>query len=172
MTNAKFWLACVLLGLLAGLPGRAAGTARQPAASQAGHAGPVHVGQRFSALAGGAAWRHEADLSLDDCRYYTGGRLPAGVAMMVLSGTVVRFDLDTARAAGPFGLRVGHTAAEARRRMPAGATLERGYRFSETRHLVWHSANLAVRAELAPDERIGHLSWGRRDAVDRAEACL
>ncbi|MDQ8017027.1 MAG: hypothetical protein AAGD03_08670 [Bordetella sp.] len=97
MTNAKLWPACVLLGLLAGLPGRAA---------------------------------------------------------------------------GPFGLRVGHTADEARRRMPAGAMLERGDRFGETRHLVWHAAHLAVRAEWAPDARIGHLAWGRRDAVDRAEACL
>lgn len=172
MTNAKLWPACLLLGLLASLPGRAAATAQEPPASQASHAGPVRVGERFSAMADRAAWRHEADLSLDDCLYYTGGRLPAGVAMMVLNGTVVRFDLDTARAAGPFGLRVGHTAADARRRMPAGATLERGYRFSETRHLVWHSAHLAVRAELTPDDRIDHLSWGRRDAVGRTEACL
>lgn len=169
--NAKLRAACLLLGLLLGLQGRAA-AAQEPPASQASHAGPVRVGERFSALADRAAWRHEAELSLDDCLYYTGGLLPAGVAMMVSKGTVVRFDLDTAREPGPFGLRVGDAAADARRKMPAGTTLERAYRFSETRYLVWHSAQLAVRAELAPDDRIDHLTWGRRDAVGRAEACL
>ena len=159
--------------LLACLWMASAPAAARPAdPAKAARAGTVRVGDAFAALAPSGAWTRQAELSLDDCAYHTGPRLPPGVAMMVVADTVVRFDLDTARSPGPFGLQVGDSTAAARRTMPAGTVLERGYRFSETRHLVWQRNRLVVRVALGPNGHVDHIAWGRREAVNQPDACL
>lgn len=159
----------LLLGLWMAPASAAASDADLAAAARAG---AVRVGDNFAALTRRGAWTRQTEISLDDCAYHTGPLLPPGVAMMVVAGTVTRFDLDTARSPGPFGLRIGDSTAAARRKMPAGTVLERGYRFSETRHLVWQRNRLVVRVALAPDGQIDHIAWGRREAVNQPDACL
>ena len=168
--TANWRTACVLLLCLWTASASAAASNADLAAAT--RAGSVQVGDSFAALSRRGAWTRQDEQSLDDCAYHTGPLLPPGVAVMVVAGTVTRFDLDTARSPGPFGLRIGDSTAAARRKMPAGTVLESGYRFSETRHLVWQRNRLAVRVALTPEGQIDHIAWGRREAVNQADACL
>lgn len=69
--------------------------------------GAVRVGERFAELAPRAAWKPMNAGPIGQCDYVEAGLLPAGVAMMVEDGRVVRFDVTDAGVVGPFGVRIG-----------------------------------------------------------------
>lgn len=63
--------------------------------------GAVRVGERFAELAPRAAWKPMNAGPIGQCDYVEAGLLPAGVAMMVEDGRVVRFDVTDAGVVGP-----------------------------------------------------------------------
>jgi len=146
------------------------------------HAGDIVIGQRFTAADADAQW-HSAGLGHagpGSCEYYERGSLPEGVSMMVEDDHVQRFDLttldgsdETITQAGPFGLRLGMSRAEALKRLPGGST-ERPHAYDpETGvYLTWQDpgSDLAIRLEIF-DGVISTLYWGASGAVELIEGC-
>ena len=146
------------------------------------HAGDVVIGQRFTAEDADDQW-HSAGLSEGghgSCEYYERGSLPEGVSMMVDEQHVVRFDLalldgtdETITQAGPFGLRLGMTRAEALARLPRGSTATpHAYDPDTGVYLTWQDpgSDLAIRLEIF-DGVISKLYWGASGAVELIEGC-
>ena len=143
-----------------------------------GRAGPVRMGDRYADLQRQARWTVDANTSLDDCLMVTGGVQAPGVSMMVDGGVVVRFDIESPTGIGPFGLRIGDTHATALRKLPSPPTHVSADAAEGIPRLRWpadvaaHAPRaLGLQADLDPDGRIDHLSWGRMAAVT-GTACL
>ena len=142
------------------------------------HAGPVRIGDRYADLQRQSRWTVNANSSLGDCLIVTGGVLPRGVSMMVDSGVVVRFDIESPTGIGPFSLRIGDTHAAALRKLPSPAKHVPANAAEGIPRLRWPAGvaalapgALGLQADLDPDGRIDHLSWGRMAAVT-GTACL
>lgn len=147
------------------------------------HAGDIVIGQRFTAADADDSW-HSAGLSdggrLGTCEYYERGSLPEGISMMVDDEHVQRFDLalldgsdETITQAGPFGLRLGMTRAEAIKRLPGASTARPHAYDPETgEYLTWQDpgSDLAIRLEIF-DGVISTLYWGASGAVELIEGC-
>lgn len=147
------------------------------------HAGDMVVGQRFTAADADANW-HSAGLSeggqLGGCEYYERGSLPEGISMMVDDDHVQRFDLslldgsdETITQAGPFGLRLGMSRAEALKRLPRGSTHKPHAYDPETgEYLTWQDpgSDLAIRLEIF-EGKVSMLYWGASGAVELIEGC-
>ncbi|HAI47815.1 hypothetical protein D3C87_454010 [compost metagenome] len=147
------------------------------------HAGDMVVGQRFTAADADAQW-HSAGLSdggrLGSCEYYERGSLPEGISMMVDDDHVQRFDLtlldgsdETITQAGPFGLRLGMSRAEALKRLPGGSTsTPHAYDPETGEYLTWQDpgSDLAIRLEIF-EGKVSMLYWGASGAVELIEGC-
>ena len=146
------------------------------------HAGDIVIGQRFTAADADDSW-HSAGVSQalqGSCEYYERGSLPEGVSMMVDDGHVQRFELalldgsdETIIQAGPFGLRLGMSRAQALKRLPKGSTARPHAYDPETgEYLTWQDpgSDLAIRLEIF-DGVISTLYWGASGAVELIEGC-
>ncbi len=169
------------------LPADAAAASGEPAPAVVSvaldHAGDIVIGQRFSAADADDQW-HSAGLSeggqAGSCEYYERGSLPEGISMMVDDDHVQRFDLttldgsdETITQAGPFGLRLGMSRAEALKRLPSGSTARPHAYDPETgEYLTWQDpgSDLAIRLELFGGV-ISTLYWGASGAVELIEGC-
>ncbi|MBB3805953.1 hypothetical protein FHT03_000931 [Xanthomonas arboricola] len=137
------------------------------------HAGSVRIGQEFAGLAPTAAWQRDESLT-EGCDYVREGALPRSVAMMVLDGRIVRFDISAAGAIGPYGIRVGDSEAVVRSRLPAGYSVEpHFYGGRDDHYLTWRDPRhgLAVRYETG-EGHVTSMYWGRWGAVQFVEGCL
>ena len=137
------------------------------------------IGQPFDLLAAGGGWQVEDWPDPGSCTRVSGGRLPAGVAMMLLDGRIARFDIGPsdggdATPEAPFGLRRGMSLAEAGALLPdEGVEPElHKYAWPPGLYLTWRDAarDRALRVEL-PDGVVETILWGRLDAVQLTEGC-
>ena len=111
------------------------------------------------------------------CTRVSGGRLPAGVGMMLLDGRIARFEIGLSGGAdavpeAPSGLRPGMTLAEAGVLLPDGG-VEPGlhkYAWPPGPYPSWRDAarDRAVRIEL-PDGVAETILRGRTRAVEPSE---
>ncbi|WP_269791555.1 hypothetical protein [Stenotrophomonas sp. Iso1] len=126
------------------------------------------------------------ELMEGDCEYYDGGTLPKGVSMMVIADKIARFEVDVAddpsiqvdmapvdAPALPYGLWVGMTAIEAKRRLPAGVvTSPHAYASPDGDYLTWtdKTKSLALRLETL-NGLVTSIYWGQPEAVELIEGC-
>ena len=157
----------------------ALGGAAAPASSFDCVAG-LCIGQPFDLAAAGEGWQLEDWPDPGRCTQVSGGRLPAGVGMMLLDGRIARFEIglsdagDTA-AEAPFGLRRGMSLAEAGMRLPddgIDVSLHK-YSWPPGLYLDWRDAahDRALRVEL-PDAEVAVILWGRTEAIQLSEGCV
>ena len=135
--------------------------------------GGVRIGQSFAELEPRAAWKPFNVGPMGSCDFVEAGLLPAGVAMMVEDGRVVRFDVTDPGLAGPFGIRIGDSEAAARARLPAGYSVEpHHYGGPNDHYLTWRDPQhgLAVRYETG-EGNVTSMYWGSWDAVQLVEGC-
>ncbi|MGJ4730919.1 hypothetical protein [Luteimonas sp. SDU101] len=160
-------------GLLLALAGGAAGEELDCVAG-------LCVGQPFAVDAAEGDWQIADWPDPASCTQVSGGRLPAGVGMMLLDGRIARFEIGlsgdgAAAPAGPFGLRRGMSLADAGARLPDdGLALDvHKYAWPPGLYLTWHDAtrDRGVRVEL-PDGAVEVILWGRADAVRLTEGCV
>ena len=136
------------------------------------------VGEPFEIAAAGEGWEFADWPEPETCTQVSGGRLPAGVAMMLLEGRIARFETSSGSQRGggdaPFGLRPGMSLAEAGARFPPdGLELDfHKYAWPPGLYLTWRdpTRNRAVRVEL-PDDTVDVILWGSADAVELSEGC-
>lgn len=164
--------------------------AAKPAASasvELAQVGELHIGAPFGKAPGDKAFISAGmrEAMEGDCEYYDKGSLPEGMSMMVIADRIVRFEVDAAGdpgqhvaaapagAALPFGLWVGMTVTEAKRRLPAGVvTSPHAYNSPNGDYLTWtdKAAKLALRLETL-DGLVTSIYWGQPDAVELIEGC-
>ncbi|MGH8052728.1 MAG: hypothetical protein ACREP4_02240 [Stenotrophomonas sp.] len=126
------------------------------------------------------------ELMEGDCEYYDKGSLPEGMSMMVLADHIARFEVDgmddpsikvDAPAADapvlPFGVWVGMSVIEAKKRLPAGVvTSPHAYVSPDGDYLTWtdKAAKLAIRLETL-NGLVTSIYWGQPEAVELIEGC-
>ena len=158
-----------------------------PAADLAGF-GALRIGAPFGKGPGDEAFVSAGmrELMEGDCEYYDKGSLPESMSMMVQADHIARFDvsglddpsikLDAPPAdapALPFGLWVGMSAVEAKKRLPAGVVVSaHAYASPDGDYLTWtDKANkLAIRLETL-NGLVTSIYWGQPDAVELIEGC-
>ena len=130
-------------------------------------------------LAAGGGWQGEDWPEPHACTRASGGRLPAGVGVLLLDGRVARFEIglsDDGEAApeAPFGLRRGMSLAEAGARLPSdGIDVDfHKHAWPPGLYLDWRDAtrDRALRLEL-PGAEVEVILWGRAEAVRLTEGC-
>lgn len=158
------------------------------AAAQLAQVGGLRIGAPFGQGQGDDAFESAGmrEVMDGDCEYYERGTLPAGMSMMVLADRIARFDVHgegdpdarvdappTAAPPVPFGLWVGMSVAEAKKRLPAGVVASpHAYAWPEGEYLTWTDAQagLALRVETWKDV-VTSVYWGQPDAVELIEGC-
>ena len=138
------------------------------------------IGQPFDPVAAEGDWQVVDWPDPDQCTQVSGGRLPAGVGMMLLDGRIARFEIGLseggdAAPAAPFGLRRGMSLAEAGARLPSeGIDVDvHKYAWPPGLYLDWRDAanDRALRVEL-PGAQVEVILWGRVEAVQLTEGCV
>lgn len=150
--------------------------------------GELRIGAPFGKAPGDKAFVSAGmrELMEGDCEYYDKGTLPESMSMMVLGDHIARFDVDgqddpsievdapaASAPALPFGLWVGMSVTEARKRLPAEVvTTPHAYNAPDGDYLTWtDKANkLAIRLETL-DGLVTSIYWGQPDAVELIEGC-
>jgi hypothetical protein len=150
--------------------------------------GELRIGAPFGKAPGDKAFVSAGmrELMEGDCEYYDKGALPEGMSMMVLGDRIARFEVDvmddpgvqvdapaTDALALPFGLWVGMSVAEAKKRLPAGVVSSpHAYSSPDGEYLTWtdKSAGLALRLETL-NGLVTSIYWGQPDAVELIEGC-
>ena len=160
----------------------------EDAAAQLAQVGALRIGAEFGKSPGDEAFVAGGmrELMEGDCEYYDGGTLPEGMSMMVLGERIARFDvhgqgdpsvrIDVPPAnapALPFGLWVGMSVTEAKKRLPAGVVVSpHAYASPDGDYLTWTDkrAGLALRLETLHG-LVTSIYWGQPDAVELIEGC-
>ncbi len=150
--------------------------------------GELRIGAAFGKAPGDKAFvsANMRELMEGDCEYYDKGTLPEGMSMMVLGDKIARFEvhvdgdpsikLDAPPAdapALPYGLWVGMSAQEAKKRLPAGViTTPHAYLAPDGDYLTWtdKAKGLAIRLETF-NGLVTTIYWGQPDAVELIEGC-
>ncbi|MNM47302.1 hypothetical protein D3C81_582650 [compost metagenome] len=169
-------------------PAEPAAASTATPASVLGQLGELRINAPFGKAPGDAAFVSAGmrELMEGDCEYYDGGTLPKGMSMMVIADKVARFEVDVAgdpsvqldappadAPALPYGLWVGMTAVEAKRRLPSDVvTSPHAYTSPDGDYLTWtDKANkLAIRLETL-NGLVTSIYWGQPEAVELIEGC-
>lgn len=172
----------------AAAPAAPAAAARTNAASVLGQLGELRINAPFGKAPGDAAFVSAGmrELMESDCEYYDGGTLPKGMSMMVIADKVARFEVDVADDPGnqrdappadapalPYGLWIGMTALEAKRRLPPDVvTSPHAYTSPDGDYLTWtdKASKLAIRLETL-NGLVTSIYWGQPEAVELIEGC-
>ncbi|WP_152982635.1 hypothetical protein [Stenotrophomonas humi] len=163
-------------------------TAAAATSADLGRLGELRINAPFGKAPGDKAFVSAGmrELMEGDCEYYDGGSLPKGMSMMVIADQIARFEMDVAddpsikvdtrpvdAPALPYGLWVGMSAIEAKRRLPAGAvTSPHAYASPDGDYLTWtdKANNLAIRLETL-NGLVTSIYWGQPEAVELIEGC-
>lgn len=159
-----------------------------PASAQLKSLGDLRIGATFGNAPGDKAFVSAGmrELMEGDCEYYDKGTLPEGMSMMVLGNRIARFELHidgdpsiaieapaTDAPVLPYGLWVGMSALEAKKRLPAGVVVSpHAYSSPDGDYLTWtdKADGLAIRLETL-NGRVTSIYWGLPDAVELIEGC-
>lgn len=159
------------------------------ASTDLGTLGGLHIGAPFGKAPGDKAFVSAGmrELIEGDCEYYDGGTLPNGMSMMVVADRIARFEapgLDdpsirveappATAPALPYGLWMGMSVAEAKKRLPAGVVISpHAYSSPDGDYLTWtdKAAKLALRLETL-NGLVTSIYWGAPEAVELIEGCL